>query len=121
MINPQSKNRTMTTISFVSNLKKHAPVALAVMLVFAANVAFAADGDELGDGICKVVNLLTGKWLFGISVLSMIAGGVALLFGAELTDGVKKVVTIVTIVGTMLAFSGILSMAFSRFSGVSCS
>lgn len=99
--------------------QRHAIVGALLMVV--VNVAFAAGGEELGNGICQVVNLLTGKFLFGISVLAMLGGGSALLFGAELTDGVKKMVTIVAIVGMILAFGGILSMAYNSLSSASCS
>lgn len=102
------------------SFKRSAPTLLAVALMFAAGAARAAGQDELGDGICKVVNLLTGKFLFGISVVAMVAGGAALMFGAELTDGVKKAITIVAIVGLILSFGGILSMAFNALSSAGC-
>lgn len=101
--------------------KKHLPTVVGVLLMAAFNVAFAAGGDELGGGVCTLVNLLTGKYLFGTAVLAMVAGGLALLFGAELTDGVKKMVTIVTIVGMILSFGGVLSMAYNALSSASCS
>jgi type IV secretory pathway VirB2 component (pilin) len=104
-----------------SAFKKHLPAVVGVLLMAAVNVAFAAGGDELGGGVCSLVNLLTGKYLFGTAVLAMVGGGVALLFGAELTDGVKKMVTVVTIVGMILSFGGILSMAYSAMSSASCS
>lgn len=104
-----------------SNLKKCAPELFATALMLSAGAAFAdSSTDELGGGVCNVVNLLTGKWLFGLAVLAMVGGGVALLFGAELTDGVKKMVTIVTIVGMILSFGGILSLAYSRLSSAGC-
>lgn len=93
-------------------LKQYAPFAVGALLMLSCSGAFAA-GDELGDGICKLVNLLQGKFLFGVSVLAMLGGGAALLFGAELTDGIKKAVTIVAIVGLVVSFASILSMAFS--------
>ncbi|HEY0843446.1 hypothetical protein [Methylotenera sp.] len=76
--------------------------------------------DELGDGTCKLVNLLTGKWLFAFTILAVLGGGAALLFGGEITDGIKKIATIVTIVGIILATSSILTLVFSRFGGVAC-
>jgi hypothetical protein len=102
-------------------LGKYAPMlVIGMVLLMTGEAAFAQSADELGNGICRVVNLLTGKFLFGISVLSMVAGGAALLFGAELTDGVKKMVTIVTIVGMILSFGGILSMAYNALSSAGC-
>lgn len=106
--------KTFTFNRAVSNL-----IFLSMLLM--AGAARAAGGeDELGDGICRVVNLLTGKFLFGIAVLAMVAGGGALLFGAELTDGVKKVVTIVAIVGMIVSFGGILSFAFNAMASNGC-
>lgn len=102
------------------SLKRILPQLLILSLLVAASAARAAGEDELGDGICKVVNLLTGKFLFGIAVLAMVAGGGALLFGAELTDGVKKVVTIVAIVGMIVSFGGILSFAFNSMASAGC-
>lgn len=82
-------------------------------LFFMSQGAFAANGAELGDGICKLVALLTGKWLFGFTILATLGAGAALLFGGEITDGLKKIATIISIVGIILATSSILTMAFS--------
>ena len=102
-------------------LGKCAPMlVIGMVLLLTGEAAFAQSADELGDGICQVVNLLTGKYLFGLAVLAMVAGGSALVFGAELTDGVKKMVTIVTIVGMILSFGSLLSLAYSKFSSVGC-
>jgi type IV secretory pathway VirB2 component (pilin) len=116
----QSINQSMFN---ATRLKKHAPAMVAAVLMLTAGAAFAQSGsgaDNLGNGVCKVVNLLTGKWLFGTAVLSMVAGGVALLFGAELTDLVKRVVTIITVIGAILSFGGILSLAYSAMSSAGC-
>ena len=100
----------------VEALKKYAPTLIVgTLALLSSEMALAAD--ELGGGICKLVELLTGKWLFGIAVLAMLAGGAALIFGAELTDGVKKVVTIISIVGMIVAFGGILQMVFPSLTG----
>ena len=77
-------------------------------------------GDELGDGICKVVNILTGKWLFGGAVLATIGGLVGIIFGGEISDGIKKVATIVTILGLCVGIPGILAFAFKKFAGQTC-
>ncbi|AMR78034.1 TrbC/VirB2 family protein [Cupriavidus nantongensis] len=114
----QSNHQIMTNMQ---ESKKQRNAIVGALLMIAVNVAFAANGDELGNGICQIVNLLTGKFLFGISVLSMVGGGSALLFGAELTDGVKKMVTVVAIVGMILSFGGILSLAYNSMSGAACS
>lgn len=96
---------------------------LMVAVILAASLALVSTGawaDEMGDGICKLVNLLTGKWLFGFTILATLGAGAALLFGAEMTDGLKKVATIISVVGMILAMSSILSLVFSKFGGVTC-
>lgn len=93
-------------------------VALVVTMGLASTGALAAD--ELGDGICKLVNLLTGKWLFGFSILAILGGGVSVIFGAEMTDALKKLATIISVIGMVLAASSILTFAFTKFAGVSC-
>ncbi len=90
------------------------------LMVVAAGPVLADAGDELGDGICKVVNILTGKWLFGGAVLATIGGLVGIIFGGEISDGIKKVATIVTILGLCVGIPGILAFAFKKFSGQTC-
>ena len=92
--------------------------AAAVGLLLVSGGAFAADA--MGDGICEVVKLLTGKWLFGFTILATLGAGAALLFGGEITDGLKKIATIITVVGIILASSSILAKAFTAFGSTTC-
>lgn len=94
--------------------------ALGVGLMAVSGGAFAADGAELGDGICALVRVLTGKWLFGFTILATLGAGAALLFGGEITDGLKKIATIISIVGIILATSSLLTMAFAGSGLVAC-
>lgn len=104
------------------NAKSISAMKLAVMagisLLLMSSNAFAAD--ELGDGICKVVNILTGKWLFGFTILATLGAGAGLLFGGEMTDGIKKLATIITIVGLILGMVTILTTVFTKFGGLTC-
>lgn len=96
---------------------------LLVVVIVAASLALVSMGasaDEMGDGICKLVKTLTGKWLFGFTILATLGAGAALLFGAEMTDGLKKLATIISVVGMILAMSTILTAAFTAFGTVSC-
>ncbi len=107
-----------------TSVKKEAKewvIAIGVCLMVASVSAYAQSTDELGGGICKLVNLLTGKWLFGFSILATLGAGAALLFGAEMTDGIKKLATIITIVGLILSMGSILAYAFSKFASQTCS
>lgn len=96
-------------------------IALGICLVMTSFPAFAQATDELGGSICKLVGILTGKWLFGFAILATLGAGAALLFGAEMTDGIKKLATIITIIGMILSMGSILSFAFNKFSAQSCS
>lgn len=101
--------------------RKHFVLSIAVGLcLFALSHGAFAAGDELGDGVCGLVNLLTGKWLFGFTILAIIAGGAGLLMGGEISDGVKKIATIITVVGLILGASSILALAFKSFGSSAC-
>lgn len=101
-----------------SKLVKNFAVAALTLLV--ASSSFAQVPDAMGDGVCKIVTLLTGKWLFGFALLSTIGGGAAILFGAEITEGIKKLATIVTVVGLILGMTSLLGAAFSAFGAIQC-
>lgn len=96
-------------------------VAVGICLLMVSVPAFAQSSDELGGGICKLVGILTGKWLFGFAILATLGAGAALLFGAEMSDGIKKLATIISIVGLILSMASILSFAFTKFSAQTCS
>lgn len=98
--------------------RNFAALTVGLTLLLASSGAFAQDA--MGDGICKLVTLLTGKWLFGFTILATLGAGAALLFGGEITDGLKKITTIISIVGIILATSSILTMAFSSTGLVAC-
>jgi len=106
-------------------LKKYGPAAFQVALVFGTRAALAqsttsSGTDDLGGGLCTVINLLMGKWTFGLAMGAMLASMGALLFGAELTDMVKKALTVITGVGFLVAFGGILSMAYTKLASSAC-
>lgn len=93
---------------------------ISLLLVSSSVFAQTADGGELGDGICKLVNVLTGKFLFGFTILATLGAGAALMFGGEITDGLKKIATIISIAGIILVTSSLLTMAFTKFNGMTC-
>lgn len=78
-------------------------------------------GDAMGDTMCQFVKIFTGKWLFGAMMCAMAATGIPLLMGAEMTDMVKKVMTIIFI-GSVILFSGqILVWVFQKAGAIGCS
>lgn len=90
-----------------------AVVIVGVMLLLVSTGASAAD--ELGDGVCKLVEFLTGKWLFGITLLATVGAGATVMWGAEISDMLKNIAKVITVVGVILGMSSILSLAFASF------
>lgn len=101
-----------------AKFKKCGPTLIGLVLLAFVNLAFAASGsDELGDGMCSLTSVLTGKWLFGITMLSMLGGGTTLMFGAEISEAMKKLVGILTIFGLILSFAGLIRTIFPSVMG----
>ena len=91
---------------------------LGLAIAMMSTNAFAAD--EIGGGMCGLVNILLGKWLFGFTILAMLGGGATVLMGGEISDGIKKIAAVVTIVGFIVGFAQLLAVIYSRFNGMSC-
>lgn len=90
-----------------------------LILIFVAGRAFASGG-ELGDEGCELVRLLTGKWLFSLTILAIIGTGSALLFGSEMSDTLKKVCSIIFVAGLMVSAPMIVAYVFKSFGGMTC-
>lgn len=91
-----------------AQMKRGMDVAIGVCLMLIAGVAMATTSDPMGDGICYYVNLLTGKWAFGLSVAGLAAVGASFLFGVEMNEFMKKVASFFVVVCTLLAGSAII-------------
>lgn len=92
-------------------------VALGLIMTLYAGAALAGGADPLGDGMCKVVELLTGKWAFGLSVVALLGVGAAFLFGVEMSEVMKKLVTLVTAVAFVVFGGSILKFIFPAMVG----
>jgi hypothetical protein len=82
-------------------------VALAAGLLLVSGMAMA---DPLSGGICGFYAMMTGKVMFGAAMLGIFGSLFALVWGGEITDGIKKVATIVLIVGIVMAAAKIISL-----------
>lgn len=87
---------------------------MAAMLLLTSHAALA---DELGNGLCDVVQIFTGKVMFSITMLATIGAGLAVLFGAELSEFIKKVASIIAIVGIIMILGQLLTKAFPKLVG----
>jgi type IV secretory pathway VirB2 component (pilin) len=93
-------------------------VCLAMVIVFYAGAALAGgSSDPLGSGMCRVVELLTGKWAFGLSVVALLGVGAAFLFGVEMSEVMKKLVTLITAVAFVVFGGNILKFIFPSMVG----
>jgi len=106
--------KNQETGKFVARTRVQTAVMLGIVLLLTSTGASAAD--QLGDGVCKLVAFLTGKWLFGITLLATAGAGATVMWGAEISDLLKNVAKIITVVGVILGMSSILSLAFTAFS-----
>lgn len=117
----QNKFHTQTSPwAFSEDGKRFVVLFIGFALMLASKSALAEAGDELGDGLCQLVNLLTGKYLFSLTVLAIIGSVSALIFGAEMTEGLKKIVGIIAIVSIGLMAVTLVGYMFSQFRGMSC-
>lgn len=92
-------------------------VAMAMATLLYAGVALAQE-DPMGDGMCYFVNMLTGKWVFGASVIGIIATGLTFISGVEMNEFVKKLASAVLVVSLLLAATSIvraIGMAMGGF------
>lgn len=99
--------------------------ALTVAMLAVSGVAMAAIGsygsagssDPMGDGICWFVGLITGKWIFGISVICLVATAGSFMAGVEMNEFMKKTATTVLVVSFI--FSAVkFATALASFFGV---
>lgn len=78
------------TTAVKSDWDMAAKVSFGVVLMCYAGAVLAGTADPLGSGICKFVDLLTGKWAFGISVVAMAGIAVSFMAGVEMSEMMKK-------------------------------
>lgn len=92
-------------------------VMVVVMFMAYAGAAFAGSSDPLGNGICKVVELLTGKWAFGLSVMALVGVAAAFLFGVEMNEVMKKIAVFITAVAFLIGGASVLTYVFPSMTG----
>ena len=84
-------------------------VALVAALGLYAGLVFAGSDDPMGDGMCWLVKKITGKWVFGASVVGLIATGLTFISGVEMNEFMKKVVGAILVVCFLLTASNMVS------------
>lgn len=100
--NPKN-NRHATTIA----------LAVGATLLAASSCAFA--GDPLSDGPCGFYNMLKGRWLFGFALAGIMGVGIAVMYGGELSDMMKKAITIIAVIGIIIGSPAMLTLLFPSF------
>ncbi|MGS0741429.1 TrbC/VirB2 family protein [Glaciimonas sp. GG7] len=92
-------------------------VTFAALLILYFGAALAGNADPLGSGMCKVVDMLTGKWAFGISVVALASVATAFLFGVEMSEMMKKIAGFVTAVAFLVFGGSVLKFIFPAMVG----
>lgn len=86
-----------------------------------AGAAGAAGGnydmsDPMGSGICYFVGMITGKWIFGVSVIAFVACMLSFMSGVEMNEFMKKLASTFAVITGLLAGVNIIK-AFASFFG----
>jgi type IV secretory pathway VirB2 component (pilin) len=84
-------------------------IAIGMALLMQHFGVFAAD---MGDPLCDVSNMLTGKTMLGVMFFAVIGGGMGVFFGGEMTDFLKIIAKLILVVGIILAFGQVGSLVW---------
>lgn len=90
-------------------------LAIGVCLSLLATAALAQTGDPMGNGICQLVLMFTGKVAFGLSVLGLMGVFIPYLFGIELNEFMKKMSSFVIVVCAIFGGTALLRMLLQSF------
>lgn len=94
--------------------------AVFIALATFTSAAFAATNydtsDPMGSGICYFVGMITGKWIFGVSVLAFIGCMLSFMSGVEMNEFMKKLASVFAVITGLLAGVNIIK-AFASFFG----
>ncbi len=97
--------------------KSRTPICVGLGLLLLSQGAMAED---MGDGLCGFYNKFVGKTLFGVTLLSIVGGGLGTLFGGEMSDFLKILAKIVMVIGVILGGAGVITAAFAAFNSQGC-
>lgn len=88
------------------------------LLVPALARASSSSGMPWEDPLLKVVDSITGPVAFGISVLGVVAAGIALVFGGQLDGFIQKLAILALVIALIVFAVNVLSAVFGISSTV---
>ena len=87
---------------------------LLLVSLFIPDMAYASSSGNVPweDPLSKVVKSITGPVAFGISVLAIVATGVTLIFGGEISGFIKTLIYITLVIAIIVGATNVLSSLF---------
>ncbi|AQS39765.1 type IV secretory pathway, VirB2 component (pilin) [Shewanella psychrophila] len=114
----RSLSITRPTLRLFQLLTEHPLALLGVLLLLSllmpelAHASSSSSGVPWEDPLSKFVASITGPVAFGISVLAIVAAGVTLIFGGEISGFIKTVIYIALVVALIVGATNVLSSLF---------
>lgn len=104
-------------VTKLNTLFLRASVALSLLFSALAR-ASSSSGMPWEDPLSKVVDSITGPVAFGISVLGIVAAGIALVFGGQLDGFIQKLAILALVIALIVFAVNVLSAVFGVSSTV---
>ena len=88
--------------------------SLIILSLFMPELAHASSsgGVPWEDPLSKVVDSVTGPVAFGVSVLAIVAAGITLVFGGEISGFIKTIIYIALVIALIVGATNVLSSLF---------
>ena len=94
------------------NMKQIILLLLATMLFAPDLMAAGAGGMPWEAPLTIIVTSITGPVAFAISILGLVAAGVMLVFGGEISHFLKSIITLILVISLLVFATGILTSLF---------
>ena len=94
------------------NLKYILILLLSTILLSPELMAAGAGGMPWEAPLVTIVTSVTGPVAFAISILGLVAAGAMLVFGGEISNFLKVIVTLVLVISLLVFATGILTSLF---------
>lgn len=93
-------------------------LVIAFLLSPALAQASSSSGMPWEDPLMKVVDSITGPVAFGVSVLGVVAAGIALVFGGQLDGFIQKLAILALVIALIVFAVNVLSSVFGVSSSI---
>lgn len=107
-------NRCTTSLNFNKHLHFLIGVSIVLLMMMFPDIAHASSntGMPWESPLAKIVSSIKGPVAFGISVLAIVASGITLIWGGEITNLIKILCYIALVISIIVFATNILSSVF---------